>query len=115
MKGEGEAGGGTPEAQGKATPPVFLADTAELERGSITLTGAEGRHAATVRRLSAGEQADVTDGAGTIAECTVTRTGPGVIELAVLTKRTDPGRRAADRRGSGDPQGRPRRACRRDR
>ena len=90
MKGQGEAGGGTPEAQGKATPPVFLADTAELERGSITLTGAEGRHAATVRRLSAGERADVTDGAGTIAECTVTRTGPGVIELAVLTKRTIP-------------------------
>jgi 16S rRNA (uracil1498-N3)-methyltransferase len=90
VKGEGEAVGGTPEAQGKATPPVFLADTAELERGSITLTGAEGRHAATVRRLSAGERADVTDGAGTIAECTVTRTGPGVIELAVLTKRTIP-------------------------
>jgi 16S rRNA (uracil1498-N3)-methyltransferase len=87
---DGEAGGGIPEAQGKATPPVFLADTAELERGSITLTGAEGRHAATVRRLSAGERADVTDGAGTIAECTVTRTGPGVIELAVLTKRTIP-------------------------
>jgi 16S rRNA (uracil1498-N3)-methyltransferase len=90
VKGEGEAGGGTPEAQGKATPPDFRADTAELERGSITLTGAEGRHAATVRRLSAGERADVTDGAGTIAECTVTRTGPGVIELAVLTKRTIP-------------------------
>jgi 16S rRNA (uracil1498-N3)-methyltransferase len=90
VKGEAEVGGGTPEAQGKATPPVFLADTAELERGSITLTGAEGRHAATVRRLSAGERADVTDGAGTIAECTVTRTGPGVIELAVLTKRTIP-------------------------
>jgi 16S rRNA (uracil1498-N3)-methyltransferase len=90
VKGEGEAGGFTPEAQGKATPPVFLADTAELERGSITLTGAEGRHAATVRRLSAGERADVTDGAGTIAECTVTRTGPGVIELAVLSKRTIP-------------------------
>jgi 16S rRNA (uracil1498-N3)-methyltransferase len=90
VNGDGEAGGGTPEAQGKATPPVFLAGTAELERGSITLTGAEGRHAATVRRLSAGERADVTDGAGTIAECTVTRTGPGVIELAVLTKRTIP-------------------------
>jgi 16S rRNA (uracil1498-N3)-methyltransferase len=88
--GTREANGGTREAQGKATPPVFLADTAELERGSITLTGAEGRHAATVRRLSAGERADVTDGAGTIAECTVTRAGPGVIELAVLSKRTIP-------------------------
>ena len=90
MKGEREAGGGAPAAQGKATPPVFLADSAELERGSITLSGAEGRHAATVRRLSVGERADVTDGAGTIAECAVTRTGPGVIELAVLTKRTIP-------------------------
>jgi 16S rRNA (uracil1498-N3)-methyltransferase len=90
VTGDGEAGRGTPEAPGKATPPVFLADSAEFERGSITLTGAEGRHAATVRRLSAGERADVTDGAGTIAECTVTRTGPGVIELAVLTKRTIP-------------------------
>jgi 16S rRNA (uracil1498-N3)-methyltransferase len=75
---------------GRSAPPVFLADSAELERGSITLSGAEGRHAATVRRLSVGERADVTDGAGTIAECTVTRTGPGVIELAVLTRRTVP-------------------------
>jgi 16S rRNA (uracil1498-N3)-methyltransferase len=90
VQGDGKAGRGTPEAPGKATPPVFLAGSAQLERGSITLTGAEGRHAATVRRLSVGERADVTDGAGTIAECTVTRTGPGVIELAILTKRTVP-------------------------
>jgi 16S rRNA (uracil1498-N3)-methyltransferase len=82
--------GGGPEAAGRSAPPVFLAGSAELERGSITLSGAEGRHAATVRRLSVGERADVTDGAGTIAECTVTRTGPGVIELAVLTRRTVP-------------------------
>jgi len=90
VTGEGQPGGGTPEGPGKATPPVFLADSVELERGSITLTGAEGRHAATVRRLATGERADVTDGAGTIAECAVTRTGPGVIELAVLSKRTVP-------------------------
>jgi 16S rRNA (uracil1498-N3)-methyltransferase len=82
--------GGTPDAQGRATPPVFLADRAELGRGSVTLTGAEGRHAATVRRLAVGERADVTDGAGTIAECTVTRIGPGEIELAVLSRRTVP-------------------------
>jgi 16S rRNA (uracil1498-N3)-methyltransferase len=90
VNGEGEAGARIPDAPGKATPPVFLADSAQLGRGSITLAGAEGRHAATVRRLSAGERADVTDGAGTIAECTVTRTGPGVIELAVQAKRTIP-------------------------
>jgi 16S rRNA (uracil1498-N3)-methyltransferase len=81
---------GDPEAAGKATPPVFLADSAEFGRGSITLSGTEGRHAATVRRLSVGERADVTDGAGTIAECTVARTGPGVVELTVLTERTVP-------------------------
>jgi 16S rRNA (uracil1498-N3)-methyltransferase len=81
---------GVPGADGSATPPVFLADRAEVDRDSITLSGAEGRHAATVRRLSVGERADVTDGAGTIAECVVTRTGPGVIELAVLGRRSVP-------------------------
>jgi 16S rRNA (uracil1498-N3)-methyltransferase len=43
-----------------------------------------------VRRLSVGERADVTDGAGTVAECVVMRTGPGVVELAVLAKRAVP-------------------------
>ena len=76
--------------QGKHGPPVFLADSADIERGSIALSGAEGRHAATVRRLSVGERADVTDGAGTIAECVVTGAGSGVIELAVLAKRAVP-------------------------
>ncbi len=94
MKREGGTpqaqGGATPKAEGGATPPVFLAGPDELGRGSVILTGAEGRHAATVRRLAVGERVDVTDGAGTIAECTVTRTGPGEIELAVLSRRTVP-------------------------
>src|SRR5215831_11406001 len=89
MRGAGEAGG-SPEAQNKHRPPVFLADRADLERGSIVLSGAEGRHAATVRRLSAGERADVTDGAGTVAECVVTGARPGVVELAVLATRAEP-------------------------
>ncbi len=54
------------------------------------LAGAEGRHAATVRRLTAGERADVTDGAGTIAECVVTGVRPGQVELAVRGTRTEP-------------------------
>ena len=33
-------GGGAPEALGQARPPVFLADRADLERGSIVLSGA---------------------------------------------------------------------------
>jgi 16S rRNA (uracil1498-N3)-methyltransferase len=83
---------GSSAGQGKPGPPVFLADRADLEHDSIELSGAEGRHAATVRRLSVGERADVTDGAGTIAECVVSGTRPGVIELAVLARRAVPAR-----------------------
>ena len=54
------------------------------------LGGAEGRHATTVRRLSAGERVDVTDGAGAVAECVVSAVRPGVVELAVLARRTEP-------------------------
>jgi 16S rRNA (uracil1498-N3)-methyltransferase len=54
------------------------------------LTGPEGRHASTVRRLAPGERADVTDGAGTVAECVVTTAAPGRLELAVLSRRRLP-------------------------
>ena len=54
------------------------------------LAGAEGRHATTVRRLSAGERADLTDGVGTIAECVVNSARPGALELAVLARRKEP-------------------------
>jgi 16S rRNA (uracil1498-N3)-methyltransferase len=89
VKGAGEVGG-APEAQIKNRPPVFLADRADLEQRSIVLSGPEGRHAATVRRLAVGERADITDGAGTIAECVVTGVRPGVAELAVLATRAEP-------------------------
>ncbi len=52
-------------------PPVFLADRAALESDVVVLSGAEGRHAATVRRLRPGERADLTDGACLVAECVV--------------------------------------------
>ena len=54
------------------------------------LTGAEGRHAATVRRLAPGERLDLTDGAGTLAQGRVTAVRPGTVELAVLARRTEP-------------------------
>ena len=53
-------------------PPVFLADRAALGSDVVLLSGPEGRHAATVRRLRPGERADVTDGAGLVTECVVT-------------------------------------------
>jgi 16S rRNA (uracil1498-N3)-methyltransferase len=71
-------------------PPFFLASRADLEQGSFVLSGAEGRHAATVRRLAPGERADVTDGAGTVAECAVRSARPGEVELEVLTRRAEP-------------------------
>ena len=71
-------------------PPVFLADPAQLTADLIVLSGAEGRHAATVRRLGPGEHVDVTDGSGTVAECQVTRSRDGELELAVLARRAEP-------------------------
>jgi 16S rRNA (uracil1498-N3)-methyltransferase len=73
------------------TAPVFLADGADLTADDIALTGAEGRHAATVRRIRPGERVDVADGAGLIAECVVTDVSPGRVGLRVEARREVPG------------------------
>lgn len=74
------------------TPPVFVCPAGQLERDRITLTGPEGRHATTVRRLAPGEPVDVTDGAGLLARCAVVaaRPGPGELDLVVLSRRAEP-------------------------
>jgi len=71
-------------------PPVFLSDPAALAADVVVLDGPEGRHAATVRRLGVGERADLTDGAGLVAECVVTAARAGTMELSVLARRTEP-------------------------
>src|SRR6516164_6818659 len=71
-------------------PPVFLSDPAALAADVVVLDGPEGRHAATVRRLGVGERADLTDGAGLVAECVVTAAAPGALELSVLARRREP-------------------------
>jgi len=43
-----------------------------------------------VRRLTVGERADVTDGAGTVAECVVAGVRPADLELTVLSVRSEP-------------------------
>jgi 16S rRNA (uracil1498-N3)-methyltransferase len=73
-----------------ARPPVFLAPTGALAGDVIVLSGPEGRHGATVRRLAPGERADVTDGAGQVARCIVTRAGGGELQLAVRSRRMVP-------------------------
>lgn len=70
------------------TPPVFLADDVAGDR--VVLTGPEGRHAATVRRVRVGEAVDVVDGRGTRASCTVAVVGPDTVELTVRTRLTEP-------------------------
>lgn len=83
-------GADTAGQAGAATPPVFVAATADLASARITLSGPEGKHASTVRRLQPGERADITDGAGTVAECVVTATRPGELELSVIGRRSEP-------------------------
>jgi 16S rRNA (uracil1498-N3)-methyltransferase len=71
-------------------PPVFFADRTELQRDVVILSGAEGRHAATVRRLRPGERVDVGDGAGLVAECAVAAHSGQGLELAVRARRQVP-------------------------
>ena len=77
-------------AEPDSRPPVFLSDPAALAGDVVILDGPEGRHAATVRRLAAGERVDLTDGAGLVAECVVTVAGAGSLELSVLARRREP-------------------------
>jgi 16S rRNA (uracil1498-N3)-methyltransferase len=66
-----------------AGPPVFLVPPGALTAASITLAGQEGHHAAAVRRLRPGERADVSDGAGALAECVVAGVGKDSVTLDV--------------------------------
>ena len=69
------------------TRALFLADIgtlAGLAPGDrFTLAGAEGRHAAAVRRIRAGEWIDVGDGAGRVASCEVLAAGPDTLGLRI--------------------------------
>jgi 16S rRNA (uracil1498-N3)-methyltransferase len=75
---------------GDARPPVFLSDPAALAADLVVLDGPEGRHAATVRRLTPGERVELTDGAGLVADCVVTAARAGALELRVLARRSEP-------------------------
>jgi 16S rRNA (uracil1498-N3)-methyltransferase len=73
-----------------AGPPVFLVPPGGLAAGVMALTGPEGHHAAAVRRLRPGERADVSDGAGTLAEGVVLEVGKDCVTLDIRTVRTTP-------------------------
>lgn len=70
--------------------PLFFADgAAGLGGDEIVLSGAEGRHAAVVRRLRPGERVDVGDGAGLIAECVVVGGSARELRLTVQSRRQE--------------------------
>jgi 16S rRNA (uracil1498-N3)-methyltransferase len=72
------------------TSPLFFADVDRLaaaEVGDVVeLGGAEGRHAATVRRLVAGERLDLSDGAGLLCMAEVTAVVGQVLHARVLSR-----------------------------
>lgn len=70
------------------TAPLFMIAASDLARPEIRLAGPEGRHAAAVRRLAAGERVDLTDGAGSVAGCVVAAAGPDWLDLVVQHRRS---------------------------
>ena len=69
--------------------PVFLVE-ALPDGDTAVLAGPEGRHAARVRRITAGERVDLTDGGGGVAHCIVREVGGDRLELSVRDRRYDP-------------------------
>ena len=69
------------------TAPLFLVEAGALDPlglgAQYVLDGPEGRHAATVRRIAAGERVDLSDGAGALARCTVVAAEPARLVLSV--------------------------------
>jgi len=76
------------------TRPLFFGPADQVrsaEPGAdFVLGGDEGRHAATVRRLVAGERIDVSDGAGYRLGGVIAAVGTGTVELRVETAGQDP-------------------------
>ena len=72
--------------------PTFVHDAvATVSVGdTIALEGSEGRHAVTVRRIRAGEQLALTDGAGTTAVVTVSSTSKSSLEATVDSVTSSP-------------------------
>jgi 16S rRNA (uracil1498-N3)-methyltransferase len=70
--------------------PVFFAEQLPGAGSETTLDGPEGRHAATVRRLRAGEGLVLTDGCGELAVCEVLGTGRDRLRLKVLRREREP-------------------------
>lgn len=71
------------------TPPLFLLDVLPVG-DELLLAGDEGRHAARVKRLRAGEDVWVSDGRGGVLECRVLGVVGDALKLRVLERRDVP-------------------------
>ncbi|MFJ5216039.1 16S rRNA (uracil(1498)-N(3))-methyltransferase [Streptomyces sp. NPDC088354] len=73
------------------TAPVFVVEPGALGPDRITLSGPEGRHAVSVRRLQVGEEIVLTDGQGRGAQGVVAVVdGKDTLEVAVTGVREEP-------------------------
>lgn len=71
--------------------PVFCASgPLEAEGQTMVLDGAEGRHAARVRRIRPGQAVQLCDGTGEVADCLVLDTRRDELELRVQHRRYQP-------------------------
>lgn len=66
---------------------LFYVDTLPGVGGLAVVEGDEGFHAANVRRIRAGEELDLSDGAGAVAHCIVEEAGKARLTARVLTRR----------------------------
>jgi len=72
------------------TAPLFFADADRLRAAAVgdivVLDGAEGRHAATVRRLAVGERLDLSDAAGLLCPAEVAAVRGQAIEARIVSR-----------------------------
>ena len=69
------------------TAALFLVDTSALQGERVVVDGAEGRHAADVKRLRAGEPVMVGDGLGLLVDGVVAEVGRGRLVVDVQARR----------------------------
>lgn len=67
---------------------LFYVDELPDVGGLAVVDGDEGFHAATVRRIRPGEELDLGDGAGTVAQCVIEDAAKGRLSARVLARRT---------------------------
>lgn len=70
------------------TPALFYVDALPEPGAMAVVDGDEGFHAASVRRIRAGERIDLGDGAGELAHCVVEETGKARLSARVLERRS---------------------------